>query len=101
MIRLLKNLWGRLQGWGGCSRCHDSFTWKPWHETTYEPGTGCFPLCQPCFLQADRDDIIAAYSNLMRLWRQGGSWVPPQREEQIVNAALQERGYRADWKAQF
>ena len=92
MLRLIKNFLG--SGWGGCLRCKDRWSWKPPHVTEeITPGHGCFPLCEPCWQRATPKEIKYYYSELVRLWRRGGSFYSQDDENCLINIALKEKGY--------
>ncbi len=91
MFNWVKNLIGHAQGIGGCLCCGDRWSWKPIHNTDYLSGRGCFPLCEPCWQAAGPSEIRYYYSELVRLWRRGGSFYNQEFEDHLITVALNEK----------
>ena len=51
MIGWFKTLIGRLQGYGECHHCHNTWNWKNGHYIPYskERRSFMFPLCKECY----------------------------------------------------
>ena len=97
LFRWFKNMNGQGRGFSGCSKCKDSWSWKTEHTTYFHDGSGCFPLCEECWQQATRRDIIHYYSDVVWAWRRSGSYYTPEEECWLVNWALKEKGFKSDW----
>lgn len=59
------NAVGRKAGYGECLRCHDSWAWKPHHTTYYNLSTGCFPLCDECWLSLTPEQRLPFYAEMV------------------------------------
>ena len=93
MFSWVKNLIGHARGIGGCLCCGDRWSWKPIHSTYYSSSRGCFPLCESCWQAASSSEIRRYYSEIVKLWRRGGSLYSQEKEDGIVAAALKEKGF--------
>lgn len=70
-LRYWRNFLGKLQGFGACHSCGDSWGWKPKQCLTYsrteegDASKGMFPLCRECF---GRTDDIKVLKYCFELW---------------------------------
>ena len=93
MFSWVKNLIGHARGIGGCLRCGDRWNWKSLHVTMYTTSRGCFPLCESCWRGAGPGEIERYYSELVRRWRQDGSFYDQEFEDHLIEVALKEKGF--------
>jgi len=65
MLKTLKrrslNWVGDQQGYGGCNRCGDRWSWKKLHNLELASGIGCFPLCEECWKNTTKEEKLAYY----------------------------------------
>jgi len=94
MIRNLRNLIGRIRGFGRCLKCGDRWNWKEPHFIVFE-GEGMeessmFPLCDECFwkLPIEGTQGIMHFCNeLLTLWIAfGRREFPPDRVSRMLKA---------------
>ena len=52
---------GHLKGCGGCDRCGDRWNWKKDHIIWMTDTTGCFPLCEECWLNSTKEEKLKYY----------------------------------------
>lgn len=99
MIRFIKNFVGWLSGFGKCFRCGDYWNHKTFQcvPSGKEGKRGGFALCQECFWEATRGEIIAYHYELVLVWRKHGTWVTPVTAARFINEALHIRGFEGDW----
>jgi len=70
-LRIIRNLFGSLRGYGGCMRCGDSWSWKKDHTIPCKDG-GIFPLCEECWSEISEEEKIFWVRELERKWRSQG-----------------------------
>jgi hypothetical protein len=75
-------------GYGSCYSCGRTWNICKGHDTNYTPGTGCFPLCEPCWKSMTPEQRLPFYQMLIQSWRQ---WSPVEKEQEdaIIKAVLE------------
>lgn len=74
---------------GRCYRC--GMAWRRnYHITDYRDGSGCFPLCEWCWVRLTPEQRLPYYMQLMDLWESepDPSHEFPQVREQVRTAVL-------------
>jgi hypothetical protein len=67
----VRNIWGRLRGFGGCLRCGDTWDRTPYHSTYIGAGSSCFPLCERCWRGLSPQERLPYYERLViQVWKQ-------------------------------
>jgi hypothetical protein len=61
ILATIRNYIGRRKGYGGCTRCGDTWNWKAEHVTEFERGRGCFPLCEECWQSLTPEQRLPYY----------------------------------------
>lgn len=67
-VRAARNLKGRAQGFSGCFRCGDSWSWKAHHNTQFSESEACFPLCEECWAALTPEARWPYYEKLIADW---------------------------------
>ena len=55
--------------YGHCRRCLLPWLFTQGHDTMYVEGTGCFPLCEKCWLELPAESRLPFYRELYELWQ--------------------------------
>jgi hypothetical protein len=66
--RRTRNFFGRVQGFGSCYRCHDTWNHTKEHCTYFNGGRGCFPLCERCWGALQPYERLPYYKQLHQRW---------------------------------
>lgn len=81
-IRFRRNarLWRRYYSrWGHCFRCYATWNRCSEHITMHSSTSGCFALCESCWMTLTPVEKLPYYADLMRLRIRQGSY--PNRSE--------------------
>ena len=73
-MRVIKNILGRLRGYGGCNRCGDTWNWKEAQGVPYGVGRGCFPLCRQCYMELSPEERFPYYEAHLRKHHEFLDW---------------------------
>lgn len=57
-------------GYGWCYRCGMPWKFAEYHVTNYSNGSGCFPLCEPCWAELTPEQRWPFYEQLLRRWQE-------------------------------
>jgi hypothetical protein len=72
-----------------CHRCGTTWYFVRWHCTTYEPGRGCFPLCEKCWRGLKTPEArVPYYRQLWDEWAATGTGKAPETWGEIERAVL-------------
>ena len=67
-----------------CKRCRRPWSICDGHATTYNEGSGCFPLCEPCWKELTPQTRLPYYRALWQIWTRRD----PKQWEMIKVAVL-------------
>ena len=93
-----RNFWGTVNGFGGCMRCGDSWSWKPMQIIDYEwisfglGGRGMFPLCKECFQECEDEEVVGYCRALWNKWDRGKEPFPEENIRKGI-AIIRNGGY--------
>lgn len=93
MIRWVRNRAGRLNGYGGCYRCGDTWNHTEHHSTPITNSKACFPLCVSCWEKLSPDERLPYYQQLAQRWLDDASqWSlrEPQKAQEWIDELIQE-----------
>lgn len=82
-LKIIKNLWGFLRGYGCCPNCGDSLSWKSVGSIQYEPTRGVI-ICFDCLFKKKELDKNRILKDLTKI-----GW--PQENIDLVEKALEKR----------
>lgn len=82
-----RTITGIAQGYGGCSRCGNTWNWKNGHSTPITVNSGLFPLCEECWSELTPETRLPFYE---AWWAQYGSPMSPFSMDDIRRAVLTE-----------
>jgi len=71
-------------GLGGCYKCGTPWDCIRSHSTRYNPGSACFPLCEPCWQELTPTDRLPFYLKLLSHWD-----ATPERYCEVIQAVLE------------
>ena len=83
-MRRLKNEIGRMNGYGCCMSCRDSWSWKEEKRIPYRHGAGMFPICAECFERLSYCEIERYIDILAFQWNRHN---PPHISQDEIDQA--------------
>jgi hypothetical protein len=68
-----------IDNYGSCYRCGASWRTAKHHNTQYQPGLGCFPLCEDCWGVLTPAERLPFYRTLFQEWESYGPMSEAER----------------------
>ncbi len=78
-------------GYGSCLKCKTTWVFVSGHSTQYSRAFGCFPLCEPCWVELETPERrLPYYRQHWELWQESDSKSKAEWEQ--IEAAVQQGG---------